>query len=210
MIMMTKVKICGIRRREDALLACELGAAMIGMIFYPDSPRYVSEIEARNIVSSLPEDIIPVGVFVNPLFDEIKSVVEKVGIKGIQIHGKANVEDTRKLDLKLIRAHRIDESFRFDTISDEECDYILLDNKVNGLYGGTGSLFDWNLIPSHIDRETLILAGGLNPDNIVDAILRVNPAIVDISSGVESSPGIKDKSELRKLFEAVEVANSGL
>ena len=182
---------------------------MIGMIFYPDSPRYISEIEAREIVSSLPEDLIPVGVFVNPGYEEIKSVVENVGIKGVQIHGKANVEDIRKLDLKLIQAHRINESFQFDTLSEEECDYTLLDNRVNGFYGGTGKVFDWSLIPSHIDKERLILAGGLNPDNVTDAILKVNPALVDVSSGVESSPGIKDKSELRKLFEAVEVANSG-
>jgi len=206
---MTKVKICGITNPEDALYAAELSAAFIGMIFYPKSPRFITNETAFNIVSSLPDEVIPVGVFVNPKQKEIISAIEVTGIKAVQIHGTTDFNKLRELNIIQIRAFAIDDSFDFNAIPDEECDYTLLDNYVNGQYGGTGKTFNWMNIPPSINRAKLILSGGLKPENVGSAVKTVKPAVIDVSSGVESSPGIKDGSKIREFFKSVENADSG-
>ena len=206
---MTKVKICGITNPEDALYASGLGAAFIGIIFYPKSPRFVVNETASNIVSSLPDGVIPVGVFVNPKRNEIISAVKDTGIKAVQVHGSMDFNKLKELNIIQIRAFRINDSFDFNAIPDNEFDYTPLDNFINGQYGGTGETFDWKNIPPSINRAKLILAGGLRPENVGNAIKTVKPAIVDVSSGVESSPGIKDESKVREFFKSVENADSG-
>lgn len=202
---MTKVKICGITNSEDALYASDLGASFIGMIFYPDSPRFVTYETALKIVSSLPELVIPVGVFVNPTLEEVVSGIKETGIKAVQIHGTLNQDELKELKIIKIRAFGINDSFDFRSVSDNDYDYLLLDNSIKGQYGGTGKTFNWTKIPSSINKDKLILAGGLNPENIGEAIKSVKPAVVDVSSGVESSPGIKDKSKLITFFKSVPV-----
>ena len=202
---MTKVKICGITNIEDALYASKLGASFIGMICYTESPRFVTFEAASQIVSSLPGEVIPVGVFVNPTLEGIISAIKETGIKAVQIHGDLNLDGLKELNIIKIRAHGIKDSFDFSSVHYHNYDYLLLDNSVIGQYGGTGKTFNWESIPSSLNKDKLILAGGLNSENIGYAIKSVNPAIVDVSSGVESSPGIKDKAKLIEFFNSVPV-----
>ena len=207
---MTKIKICGITRPYDAVLASEYGAKMIGMIFYDKSPRLISNSVAEKIVQILPDEILSVGVFVNPTVEEISSIIDKTGIKAFQIHSNFVIEDLSKLNLPIIQAYSISNKSDFDSLGRNGSDYFLLDNKELNSYGGTGKTFDWGLIPSDLRKDRMILAGGINVENVAKAISKIKPAFLDISSGVESSPGIKDKMKLEQLFNAVERANDRL
>jgi len=204
---MTKIKICGITRPYDAQLAGEYGAKMIGMIFYDKSPRFISNSVAEKIVRILPDEILPVGVFVNPTLEEISSIINATGIKALQIHGKYAIEELGKLNLPIIQAYSIGNKSDFSSLRGNGSDYFLLDNKELNTYGGTGKAFDWKLIPSDLRTDRMILAGGINIENVAKAISIINPAFLDISSGVESSPGIKDKMKLKQLLNAVDRAN---
>ena len=183
---------------------------MIGMIFYDKSPRFISNSVAEKIVRILPEDVLPVGVFVNPTIEEVNPVVEATGIKALQIHADFVIEELRKLNLPLIQAYSISNKSDFDSLRRNGSDYFLLDNKELNSYGGTGRTFDWELIPTDLRKDRMILAGGINVENVADAISKIKPAFLDISSGVESSPGIKDRMKLEQLFSAVEKANDRL
>lgn len=207
---MTEIKICGITRPYDAQLACEYGAKMIGMIFYDKSPRFISNSVAEKIVQILPDEILPVGVFVNPTVEEISSIIDTTGIKALQIHGNFVIEELSKLNLPIIQACSIGNKSDLDSLRRNGSDYFLLDNKELNSYGGTGKTFDWELIPSDLRKDRMILAGGINVENVAKAISKIKPAFLDISSGVESSPGIKDKMKLEQLFKAVEKANDRL
>lgn len=207
---MTKIKICGITLPDDAQLASEYGARMIGMIFYDKSPRFISNSAAEKIVQILPEEVLPVGVFVNPEVEEISSIIDNTGIKALQIHGKFNSDEVNSLNLPLIQAYSISDKNDFDSIRQNGSDYFLLDNKELNSYGGTGKTFDWELIPTDLRKDRMILAGGITAENAAEAVSKISPAILDVSSGVESSPGIKDKMKLEQLFKAVERANARL
>ncbi len=207
---MTKIKICGITQPDDAQLATEYGARMIGMIFYDKSPRFISDSAAEKIVQILPEEVLPVGVFVNPEVEKISSIIDNTGIKALQIHGKFNSDEVNKLNLPIIQAYSISDKNDFDSIRQNGSDYFLLDNKELNSYGGTGKTFDWELIPTDLRKDRMILAGGITAENAAEAVSRINPAFLDVSSGVESSPGIKDKMKLEQLFKAVERANARL
>ena len=150
---MTKIKICGITRPYDALLASEYGAKMIGMIFYERSPRFISSSVAEKIVKILPDEILPVGVFVNPTVEEISSIIETTGIKALQIHGNFVIEELSKLNLTIIQAYSISNKSNFDSLKRNGSDYFLLDNKELNSYGGTGKTFDWGLIPSDLRKD---------------------------------------------------------
>ena len=207
---MTKIKICGITRPDDAKLASEYGARMIGMIFYDKSPRFISNSAAEKIVQLLPEEVLPVGVFVNPEVEEISSIIDNTGIKALQIHGKFNNDEVNKLNLPIIQAYSISDKNDFNSIRQNGSGYFLLDNKEINKYGGTGKTFDWELIPTDLRKDRMILAGGITAENAAEAVSKINPAFLDVSSGVESSPGIKDKMKLEQLFKAVERANDRL
>jgi len=207
---MTKIKICGITLPDDAQLATEYGARMIGMIFYDKSPRFISDSASEKIVQILPEEVLPVGVFVNPEVEKISSIIDNTGIKALQIHGKFNSDEVNSLNLPLIQAYSISDKNDFDSIRQNGSDYFLLDNKELNSYGGTGKTFDWELIPTDLRKDRMILAGGITAENAAEAVSKINPAFLDVSSGVESSPGIKDKMKLEQLFKAVERANARL
>ena len=183
---MTKVKICGITRQEDAELAIELGADYLGFIFVKESPRYVAHPPRTYGVQR-------VGVFRNASSDEILLTAEAAKLDLIQLHG----DETYTLDLPTIKAFHVHDTLP-DT-SGTQAGYILFDTG-----GGTGRTFDWDLLASYPRTRPFFLAGGLNPDNVAEAIAKTRPFAVDVASGVESLPGIKDPDKLRKLFEAIQ------
>jgi phosphoribosylanthranilate isomerase len=197
---MIKVKICGITNLEDALTAAEAGADALGFNFYAKSPRYVSYEKARKIVESLPPFVSKVGIFVNESRQKIEEAIEQVGLDFIQLHGDEKPEACESFRCKVIKAFRADQSIdhvrRYSSIS-----AILLDSLHNGSYGGTGQAFNWDLAISFKEiKKPIILSGGLDPDNIVQAIQKVTPYGVDASSRLEERPGKKDSSLVREFI----------
>ena len=190
---MTRVKICGITRAEDAELAIALGADYLGFIFVKESPRYVAHAPRTSGVKR-------VGVFRGATAEEIARIADEQQLDLIQVHdvGRASARpDGLKPvpHLPLIHAFNVKDSLP-DTATD--ADYILFDTG-----GGTGRVFDWNLLAAYPRTKPLFLAGGITPDNVAEAIEKTKPYAIDVASGVESSPGVKDHDKLRRLFEAI-------
>jgi len=193
----TAVKICGITRVEDALAAAHSGAHAIGLIFHAGSPRLVSHDMARSIVDALPAFITPVALFVDARPEDIERVIATVKPQLLQFHGDESPEFCSRFALPYIKAIKVRPGVdllqyarRYRTAKG-----LLLDAFVDGSHGGTGSTFDWALIPDQLPLP-LILAGGLHQDNVADAIRRVRPWAVDVSSGVEAAKGIKDAAKV--------------
>jgi phosphoribosylanthranilate isomerase len=203
---MISVKICGITRPEDAALAVELGARMIGLLFWPQSPRVVDRRRAREIVSRLPAGVDAVGVFVNQI-EEAVEIAHDVGLRAIQLHGDEQPESYLALvsstnGISVIKAVGVrDESAVRRALDVPEGAEVLLDAHDAVKRGGTGRTIDWSLASAIARQRPVILSGGLNAGNVIDAIDAVRPAAIDVSSGVESSPGIKDPDKLRTLFD---------
>lgn len=200
-------KICGITRIEDALAAVEAGADAIGLVFYAKSPRAVSVQQARAIIQALPPFVTTVGLFVNASRCELGEILDAVPLDLLQFHGDEAVEDCEGWHRPYIKALRVKAG---DDIAAACNAYpgasgVLLDTYVEGVPGGTGEAFDWSLIPQHLSKP-LVLAGGLTPENITDAVARVKPYAVDVSGGVELSKGIKDHAKIRAFIEAVRKA----
>jgi phosphoribosylanthranilate isomerase len=198
------VKICGITRPEDALLAEALGAFAVGFIFYPKSPRYIAPSRARTISRRLGPDILRVGVFVDEDISKVFETARKAELTAIQLHGVEEPEYIRKLgEIPVIKAFRVGVEFDPGCLRKHPADYYLLDAAVAGSHGGTGKTFDWSLAANCTRCGKIILAGGLHAENVAEAIQTVRPWGVDISSGVESRPGIKDAVKMRRVFEAL-------
>ena len=198
-----RVKICGITNPEDALIASDLGADALGFVFAKGSPRTIMPEAAGNIICKLPPFIVPVGVFVDSPVEEILSIIEYTGIQCVQLHGNESPSELTNINVPIIKAFRVNEHFKVDTLAQFNVSAYLLDTYVRGILGGTGKTFDWNIAVAAKAYGRIILAGGLNPENIRDAIRKVQPYSIDISSGVESVPGKKDKRKLQQLFTAV-------
>lgn len=181
---MTKVKICGITRAEDAELAIELGADYLGFIFVKESPRYVERAPRTSGVKR-------VGVFRGATVDEIVRIAEAAQLDLVQLHG----DEPYTLDIPTIKAFNVRDTLPDTTTG---ADYILFDTG-----GGTGRTFDWSLLAGYPRTKPFFLAGGITPDNVAEAIARTNPFAIDVASGVESSPGVKDPRKLRTLFERI-------
>ncbi|NQZ67312.1 MAG: phosphoribosylanthranilate isomerase [Lentisphaeria bacterium] len=200
-----KIKICGITRLEDALCAVEHGADMLGFIFYQKSKRYISPENAAEIITGIPGHIETVGVFVNAASDELISVAETSGITTMQLHG-----DEDESILPALSKWQIIKAFALKDVSDLakldtfQSSRILIDS-VSAEHGGSGIEADWNLASAAAKKREIILAGGLNAGNIEAAIRLVNPYGIDLSSGLEKEPGIKDPEKI-KLF-ALEMKN---
>ncbi len=186
---MTRIKICGITNPADASNAAEMGAHALGFIFAP-SPRQVSPETVASIVRELPAFVQTVGVFVNSAENEVREIMEYTGLDLVQFHGRETPEFCGKFVPRVIKSLSMEKGFDLDLAASYHLvtRAILLDT--GG--GGTGRTFDWALIPEELDRKKLILAGGLNPENIIQAIRKVRPWAVDTSSGIESTPGRKD------------------
>ena len=201
-----RVKICGITRPSDALLAAELGASYVGFVF-AQSPRKVDPLLAGDIVSLLPKSVVPVGVFVDAPRDEVLDVVSQSGIRLLQFHGDETPEYCASFGaFPTMNAFRVREGFDAAEMERYPCRTFLLDAYHPTRHGGTGETFDWSLAVEPAKRFRTMLAGGLTPENVVDAVDAVHPYGIDVSSGVEASPGVKDPEKLTKLFRELEWA----
>src|SRR5882672_3097553 len=207
--MPTRVKICGITTWDDARLSIDLGASALGFNFYPPSPRAISPADAWSIIRRLPPFVEAVGVFVNwpPLV--VDALARALRLGSIQLHGAESTGEVAELVRRhrVIKAVQVKRGFRVASIARyRAADAILLDGFARGLHGGTGNTLDWKLARAASRYGRIILAGGLTPENIAEAIHVAQPYAVDVASGVESRPGRKDPARLRALFAAVDSA----
>jgi phosphoribosylanthranilate isomerase len=200
----TRVKICGITRVEDALNAVNAGADAIGLVFYAASPRCVSIVQAQAIVAAMPPFISVVGLFVNATKAEIQSVLSQVGLDIVQFHGDETAADCEQINFPYYKAIRVkpDTNLLQYAIDFKAAKALLLDTYSEQAYGGTGKVFDWNLIPKNLPKP-VILAGGLDSNNVTNAIKQVQPYAIDVSGGVEHSKGVKDKDKIAAFMQAV-------
>lgn len=205
----TRIKMCGTTRLEDALAAAQYGVDALGFIFYPKSPRSIAPDQAAEIVEQLPPLVDRVGVFVNASIEEAVTVAG-VGLSYLQLHGNESADYCRQIRsrlpfCRLIKAFRVGESSCPEDFTPyNDCvDAFLLDTYVQGTSGGTGQVFDWSIIDNLGLERPVFLAGGLSPDNIQSAIAAVHPFAVDVNSGVEIRPGVKDSARLRELIRLV-------
>jgi phosphoribosylanthranilate isomerase len=200
---MVRVKICGITNSDDAFRAADLGADALGFIFYKGSKRYIDPRDAHPIISSLPPFISSVGVFVNQTVPEIKGAVETSGVDTVQLHGDETPEFCAMLPYKLIKAIRVKDTLNTVEVELYPVRAILFDKHMDEMYGGTGTSFDWGVLTGINTSKKVILSGGLTPENVSRAIEIVKPYGVDVSTGVEDSPGKKNHIKMRKFIEAV-------
>ena len=208
--MRTRVKICGITRSEDGLAAVKYGADSIGLVFFEKSPRAVNIEDACAIVKLMPAFVTITGLFVDPEADYVKAVVDKVSIDLLQFHGAEAQPFCAGFGRRYIKAISMkgeDESENIQQYSDAAG--ILLDAYHPDVHGGTGKTFDWSAIPADLPAP-LILAGGLNPENVADAIQQVQPYAVDVSSGVELDKGIKDSKKIAAFMSEVSRVQASL
>ncbi len=206
---MTQVKICGITTKDDAMAAAHCGAAALGFIFYPPSPRYIKPADAEKIISALPDELIKVGVFVNEKAEEIKSIMEYCGLDMIQLHGDESPEFCREFPAyRIIKAVELKNEKDLNHALNYHVAALLVDSRHAGLYGGTGRKANWDLALRLKDNKPFILSGGLKKENVVEALLSVDPAALDINSGVEVSPGKKDHKKLEQLFDIIRAADT--
>lgn len=206
MSVMVRVKVCGITRLEDALLAIELGADALGFIFYPKSPRNISIEDAKNITGKLPPFVQTVGVFVNEEVDVVRDIARSATLDIVQLHGNEDTSYMKALGLKFIKALRV--STHEDVLPAKDfisagASAILLDTYKVGIEGGTGETFDWEIALKAKEYGPIVLSGGLNPENVASAIAQVSPYAIDVCSGVEASPGKKDIDKMRAFFDAL-------
>jgi len=207
--MPTRVKICGVTTWEDACLSIDLGASALGFNFYPPSPRAISPADAWSIIRRLPPFVEAVGVFVNWPPMVVDALARAVRLGSVQLHGAELPEEVAELGRKhcVIKAVQVKRGFRAASLTRyRAADAILLDGFAPGLHGGSGRTLDWKLALAARHYGRIILAGGLTPDNIAEAIQVAQPYAVDVASGVESRPGRKDPARLRALFKAIESA----
>lgn len=203
--MQTRVKICGITRRQDAEFAVEMGADAIGLVFYPPSPRAISIAQAKEIVNGLPPFVSIVALFVNAEPDEVRSCIKVLPNAILQFHGDETAPYCEQFGRPYLKAVRMQEDTNLVDIANtfKSASAILVDSYQTGVPGGTGHVFNWSLIRTI--NKPLILAGGLTVDNVVSAIKQVQPYAVDVSGGVELDKGIKDKQKITAFMQ--EVAN---
>jgi phosphoribosylanthranilate isomerase len=202
------IKVCGLTREEDAALAVELGAGSLGFVFWPDSPRAITVDRARHIIRQLPPFVTPVGIFVNETVDVINAAADRAGLGAVQLHGDEPVEVARRVHRPVLKAVHAAVAHQAAAEWPERM-MLLLDAYDPRLRGGTGRTVDWMVAASVAARRRVMLAGGLHADNVAEAIDRVRPFGIDVSSGVESAPGVKDHMRMRSFFEAIERAGAG-
>jgi phosphoribosylanthranilate isomerase len=203
----TKIKFCGLTTVDDAERAVAAGAWAIGLIFWPRSPRRCELDAAVEIAAAVKRRVEVAGVFVNATLDHVAAMAEAVGLTMLQLHGDEGPaysgEVARRTGCKVIKAVRVRSGADVQALSSFHTDYHLLDSYTAGMPGGTGETFSWDIARAHRGSVPMILSGGLNPDNVADAIAAVHPYAVDIASGVELSPGRKDAQKLQAFADAV-------
>lgn len=205
---MTRIKICGMTRLDDALHAARSGADAIGLIFYAGSARHVAIDTARDIALRLPPFVTRVGLFVNASAETVRATLRQVPLDLLQFHGEESAEFCRQFGRAYIKALRVKPGVDLLQYAGlyAEAAALLLDTYVDGAHGGTGHTFDWGLIPASVPLP-IILSGGLTPDNVTEAVRQVRPWAVDVSSGVERAKGIKDPEQVTRFIQGVRNAN---
>jgi phosphoribosylanthranilate isomerase len=205
-----RVKICGLTNIDDAAEAVRLGAWALGLIHYDRSPRCVDPTAAAQIAAAFRRKCEVVGVFVNPTLDEVAHAVENANLTMVQLNGSEGEsfcsEVARRTGVKVIKAIHVASAADVHAAESYRTDFHLFDRRGKGLWGGTGESFDWELLRGHRSDVPDILAGGLRPENVAEAISITQPYAVDVASGVEAEPGRKDHAAMRAFFEAAGVA----
>ncbi len=209
-MMTIRIKICGITNLEDALLAADLGADALGFIFYPKSPRHVAPETAREIIAQLPPFVASVGVFVDEDAGVVHDLAARVGLDWVQLHGQESPDYCRGLGRRVIKGFRIKDEKSLVELENyhDAVQAFLLDAYKKGQVGGTGEVFDWQLARKAQRYGRIILAGGLTPENVAQAIATAQPQAVDAASGTEAAPGRKDPVKLLAFFKAVRSVSS--
>jgi phosphoribosylanthranilate isomerase len=194
---MTAIKICGITRTQDALAAAHCGANAIGMVFYAQSPRYVTPSRAAELIRALPPFVTSVGLFVDAAASEVTQMLAQARVDLLQFHGAESPQYCRQFGVPYLKAVRVRPGVDLLQYARDYPDAkaLLLDAYVEGMHGGTGAVFDWALIPKTLSLP-VVLSGGLTPENVAAAVRAVRPWAVDVSSGVEQSKGIKDAAKI--------------
>lgn len=202
-----KIKICGITNQEDAEIAVQEGADALGFVFYAQSPRYVQPAVAQHIIANLPPLVVPVGVFVNHDLDMVKRVFDDCGLALAQLHGDESLSFCEALQRPMLRAIRLRDRKSFLALAEWKGRIgvrgFVVDAFSDTEYGGTGHTTDWSLAAEVAKSAPVLLAGGLTPENVQEAIRQVQPYGVDVSSGVEQSPGRKDPNKIRDFIQSV-------
>jgi phosphoribosylanthranilate isomerase len=200
---MVRIKICGITNVEDAMVAVEAGADVLGFVFYEKSLRFINPVRAAEIISRLPPFIQTVGLFVNEDSEKINWTADYCGLDLVQLHGDESPEDCLEVNRRVIKAFRVQNIVSIDPLNMYQVSGYLLDAWSPDAYGGTGRTFNWELAEAARKFGPIILAGGLSPENIAEAIKSVKPYGVDVSSGVESAPGKKDAAMVKEFIRIV-------
>lgn len=201
--MSVRLKICGITRLEDALLAAALGVDAIGFNFVAGSPRRVAPEVARDIGEALPPFLTRVGVFADERPEAMEVTARAAGVHCLQLHGEETPQVCAALALPWYKAFRVTDAFRLEDVARYGCGTFLLDGHAPGVRGGSGTTFDWSVARRAAAHGRVILAGGLTPDNVAGAIAAARPYAVDVSSGVEAGPGVKDEARMRAFVRRV-------
>lgn len=209
--MAVKIKVCGITNLDDAEKSLEFGADILGFNFYPPSPRCIAPGKAREIIERLPADAFNVALFVNEPKARVNEVLAagqlpdgRLGYRGLQFHGEENGDYCQGWDIKVIKAFRIKERSSLAALQGFPADYYLLDSFSAG-YGGSGQMFPWEWLEG-VDSAKILLSGGLRIENVTEAIRKIQPFGVDVCSGVETRPGIKDHAKLKEFIDAAKSA----
>lgn len=205
----TRIKICGITRVEDAIVACEAGADAIGLVFHPPSPRNVDTAAARAIVHAVPAFVTTVAVFVDPREEDVRRLLDQVPIDLLQFHGDETAQFCGRFGRRFVKAMRVRpgiDLLEYARAFEGAC-ALLLDAYVSGIHGGTGTSFDWRSVPPQLPLPA-ILSGGLDAGNVAGAVRQVRPWGVDVSSGVEAAKGIKDPQRIRAFIAGVRDADA--
>jgi len=201
------VKICGITTLKDAELAVNYGASAVGFIFAKDSPRFIDINYAKNWINDIPKNIKKVGVFVDEQIENITKIVNDLQLDFIQLHGDESPQFCTQMIKPVVKVFRIKDDFNPIVLNNYKVAAFLFDTYKKGTSGGTGEKFNWELIENVKTGIPIILSGGLNALNILEGIKIVNPSAVDINSGVESSPGIKEEGKIKQIFNTLIDAN---
>lgn len=209
---MLRVKVCGITREADALAASKLGVDALGFIFYPGSPRYVTSETAAAIIAKLPGHIARIGVYVSPTPQQLIDDIDQLGLTAVQLHGNYHPDNYAGIGaLRLIFAVQTGPRFHQASLGETrgKCAAVLLDGYKKDEYGGTGKTVDWSMAAEIAGNYRTILAGGLNPQNVVAAVRQVRPYAIDVNSGVETAPGIKCHDKMKQIFHHIKEYRDG-
>jgi phosphoribosylanthranilate isomerase len=204
---MIKIKICGITNIDDAQYASELGVDALGFNFYKKSPRYIEPDKAAEIISQLPPFVMPVAIFVNEREEKIRDIQFTTGIKVLQFHGDERPDFCDRFATRVIKAFQVKDKESIKHMAHYHVSALLLDSYKEGVRGGTGTTFDWHLAVVAKTFGRIILAGGLTPENVTEAVKLVQPYGVDVAGGVEKGKGIKDHAKIKKFITEVRRAS---